>query len=210
MSDIPQTVAAGLRRAYLNDVVANGTLQLWHIDHDNFGRLLNTLEDQIELLHTGGSPDYTLMLDIMYYMTHYPDALHHPKEDLVFARLRLRDRSLATTVDALTRQHAELHQLGDRLLRLLDASAEDSITPREVIAAAAKTYVAGFRAHMRTEECEMLPAAALLLEADDWAEIDTAMRNFEDPLFGSCTEGRYAGLREQIEREAAPSAAPGP
>jgi hypothetical protein len=30
------------------------------------------------------------MLDIMFYMTHYPTLLHHPKEDLAFARIAAR------------------------------------------------------------------------------------------------------------------------
>ena len=69
------------------------SLMLWHADHVNFGRLLNLLEGQLQLLHDDGSPDYELMLDIMYYMTHYSDLLHHPKEDIVFARIKARDAS---------------------------------------------------------------------------------------------------------------------
>jgi hemerythrin-like domain-containing protein len=53
---------------------------LWHADHVNFGRLLNLLEGELRRLHDDRSPDYELMLDIMYYMTHYSDVLHHPKE----------------------------------------------------------------------------------------------------------------------------------
>ena len=64
------------------------TLALWHAEHVNFTRLLNLLDDQLSLFHDGGSPDYALMLDIMFYMTHYSDVLHHPKEDLVFAKIK--------------------------------------------------------------------------------------------------------------------------
>jgi len=61
------------------------TLSRWHAEHANFSKLLDLLERQVASFHDGGSPDYELMLEIMYYMTHYPDVLHHPKEDLVFA-----------------------------------------------------------------------------------------------------------------------------
>ena len=36
------------------------TLALWHAEHVNFARLLNLLEDQLSLFHTGAQPDYDL------------------------------------------------------------------------------------------------------------------------------------------------------
>ena len=55
------------------------TLMLWHADHVNFGRLLNLLESELQLAHDRGTADYDLMLDIMHYMLHYSDTLHHPQ-----------------------------------------------------------------------------------------------------------------------------------
>ena len=60
---------------------------------------------------------------------------------------------------------------------------------------------------MRTEESEILPRAARLLSETDWTEIDAAIANFDDPLFGSQAQDRYAGLREQINRQAQTSRA---
>ncbi len=71
------------------------TLALWHAEHVNFAKLLNILDGQLMLFHGGRSPDYELMLNIMFYMTHYSDVLHHPKEDLVFAKIREREKSVA-------------------------------------------------------------------------------------------------------------------
>ena len=69
----------------------NTTLATWHTDHANFARLLDLLEAQLDLFHRGETPHYELMLDIMFYMTHYPDVLHHPKEDMAFTRIRERE-----------------------------------------------------------------------------------------------------------------------
>ena len=176
------------------------SLMLWHADHVNFGRLLDLLDGQLQLLHDDGSPDYELMLEIMYYMTHYSDVLHHPKEDIVFARIKARDANAGATVDALTAQHAQLRDMGEAIVRVLDDAVNGSITPREHMEATARAYVAGLRAHMRTEESEILPVAARLLSETDWAEIDATIANFDDPLFGSNVQERYAGLREQINR----------
>ena len=179
--------------AAMHDVIA-----LWHTDHVNFGKLLNVLEDQLELFHSGGSPKYELMLDVMHYMTHYPDVLHHPKEDLIFARVRERAGSAGPIIDELTEQHARLRESGRELVRDLDGIVNGSILSRELVEAAARAYVTHFRNHMRVEETEILPLAARSLRVNDWAAVETAIRHIEDPLFGAKTEERYAALRRQI------------
>ena len=178
------------------------TLALWHTDHVNFGKLLDLLESEIGLFHDGGSPDYELLLDIMYYMTHYPDVLHHPKEDLVFAKIKERDGASAAKIDRLLEQHAALKACGEQLVRDLDDIVNGSILSRDQIETTAREYLATFRDHMRAEEAEILPLATRLLRQKDWAAIDAAVRHIEDPLFGPRTDERYASLAQQIAREA--------
>jgi hemerythrin-like domain-containing protein len=60
------------------------TIAVWRAEHLNFAKLLDILEEQLQRFHTGDEPNYELMLDIMFYMTHYSDLLHHPREDLAF------------------------------------------------------------------------------------------------------------------------------
>ena len=177
------------------------TLTHWHADHLNFGRLLNLLEDQLALFHDGGSPDYEMMLDIMYYMTHYSDVIHHPKEDLVFALIRQRDGGSARRIDELTEQHASLKRYGEELVRDLDNIVNGTIMSRERVESTGRIYVMNFRGHMRTEESEILPLAARLLGEADWARIDEAISHIEDPLFGARVEERYSALRQQIGRD---------
>jgi hemerythrin-like domain-containing protein len=178
------------------------TLLLWHADHVNFGRLLNLLDEELQRLHDSSSPDYELMLDIMYYMTHYSDVLHHPKEDLVFARIKARDERAGATVDELAAQHAQLRDMVQTVMHGLDDIVNGSIASRERVEATIRAYVTGLRAHMRTEDSDILPLAARLLRDSDWTEVDAAIANFEDPLFGEHVHERYAALREQIDRRA--------
>jgi len=186
------------------------TLMLWHADHVNFGRLLNLLEDELGRVHAAGAPDYELMHDIMFYMTHYSDLLHHPKEELMFARVGTRDASRRPTIDALTLQHARLKDIGEAAAGVLDAVVNGSITPRERIEAAARAYIAELREHMRMEESEILPCAGRLLTDADWAEIDAAIAHVDDPLFSGHVQERYAGLRAAINRQAQSSRAATP
>jgi len=178
------------------------TLTQWHMDHVNFAKLLDLLETELQNLHDGRLPQYDLMLDIMYYMTHYSDVLHHPKEDLVFAKVKERDHHAAARVDELTRQHAHLHSLGQQLANDLDDIIAGSIIPRERVETDARDYVQSFRTHMRMEEREVLPLAARLLRDLDWTEIGAAIHHIDDPLFGTSAEQRYAALHRQITRGA--------
>lgn len=178
------------------------TLMLWHADHVNFGRLLAMLERELERLDHTGTPDYQLMLDILYYIEHYSDALHHPKEDLVFARVGARNADVAELVAALSRQHVDLREMNEALQREFEDVVNGSIVSRAHILARGKSYIGAFREHMRTEETRILPLADRVLTGRDWDEVNETMADFEDPLFGARVQERYFALRQHINRHA--------
>ena len=178
------------------------TLAQWHTEHVNFAKLLNLLEVELDLFHKGDSPNYELMLDIMFYMTHYPDVLHHPREDLAFAKIKARDKSVGAAVDELSEQHAQLRKIGEELVGGLSDIVNGSIASRESVETPGRAYVANFRSHMRTEEKDILPMAAKLLRDSDWSEIKAAIQHIDDPIFGTAAEKRYAAIHKQIARQA--------
>ena len=59
-------------------------------EHANMGRLLDVLDDQIAVFGRGETPDYEAIRSILAYMIDYSDRYHHPKEDLIYHRLRER------------------------------------------------------------------------------------------------------------------------
>jgi hemerythrin-like domain-containing protein len=178
------------------------TLAQWHTEHLNFAKLLNILEAELDLFHKGDSPNYELMLDIMFYMTHYPDVLHHPREDLAFAKIKEREKSAGALVDELSAEHAQLRKTGEALLRGLSDIMNGSISSRGRVETPGRVYVANFRSHMRTEETKILPLAAKLLRNNDWSEIKAAIQHIDDPVFGKAAEKRYAAIHDQIARQA--------
>ena len=50
--------------------------------------MLDLLERETDRIRDGEKPDYELIHDIMRYMTVYSDAVHHPKEDRLYAELK--------------------------------------------------------------------------------------------------------------------------
>ena len=178
------------------------TIAVWRADHLNFAKLLDILEAQLQRLHTGDEPNYELMLDIMFYMTHYSDLLHHPREDLAFAKIKERDSSAGPLVDELARQHEFIKECGEELVTDLDGIVNGSIISRERVELPGRNYIAHFRNHMQREEDEILPLAAMLLRDKDWSAIEATLQHREDPVFGTNAEQRYAALRHEIGREA--------
>jgi hemerythrin-like domain-containing protein len=178
------------------------SISLWQAEHVNFATLLDLLEEQLDLFHRGKKPDYEMMLDIMFYMTHYPDVLHHPREDLAFERVLELDASSRPIVDDLAEQHIRLKDFGDVLVRSLENIVDGSITARDRVEVPGRAYIAEFRNHMLKEEKAILPLAAKLLSDGDWAAIGAAIKHIDDPVFGTKSEERYASLRQQIAREA--------
>jgi hemerythrin-like domain-containing protein len=185
-----------------SEVTMSDPIAIWHTEHANFATLLKLLEGQLDLFHEGESPDYDLMLDIMFYMTHYSDVMHHPREDLALARIMEHDPKAAPIVDDLAGQHGRLKECGKALVQALEDIVNGSIFSREHVETPGRAYVTEFRGHMQTEESTILPLAAKVLRARDWAAIDAVIRHIDDPLFGKKGEERYAALRRQIAREA--------
>ena len=182
-------------------------IPLWHAEHNNFVALLDLFEAELDRFSRGKAPDYELMLDVMFYMTHYPDVLHHPKEDLAFARIAAREPAVQPLVDVLNREHALLKREGDALVVALDDIVNGAITSRHHVEAPGRAYLATFRRHIDAEEANILPLAAALLDADDWAAIDGALHKLDDPLLGKPRDDRYAALRRRIARDGKSAAA---
>lgn len=167
-------------------------------DHLDFAKLLDLLEAEIGLFHRGEQPDYELMLEIFYCMTRYPDCFHHPKEELVFAKLAERDASTKPAVQELTLEHRVIAESGLQFVDNLNAALAGAVLTREAVEIPGLEYVARYRSHIEREERELFPLARTLLRRDDWTEIDAALEPSEAPLSGPQIEARYRSIRQQV------------
>lgn len=175
----------------------------WHQEHKRFAQVLDLLEREIDAFHRGEHPNYELMSDIVYYLRHYADSVHHPREDAAFRRLVHRDPSLELQVNRLLQEHRVISIAGDELLQHLQEAEGDVMVPRSELEAAAATYLVYYRNHLNVEEQQIMPRAARLLTDEDWAQVAAVATGTSDPLFGDAAGARFSELRKQIEREAA-------
>jgi len=149
----------------------NEPIAAWHADHVRFARLLDALEKEIAVFHGAGTPDYERMRDVVLWLRHYADGVHHPREDAAFERMVRRDASLALPVSRLMQEHRVIAHAGEALLEQLENAANGGFAPRAELEAAAATFLVYYRNHLNTEEAHILPRAAALLDAADWAAV---------------------------------------
>lgn len=177
-------------------------LAVWHADHINFAGLLDLLEEQVIAFHRGERPNYNLMGTILYYLRNFGDRVHHPREDVAYARLVERDPGMNIVVSRLLQEHRVIATVGEELLNRLNEAERDVITSRVALEAAAAMYLVYYRNHLSAEERHVIPRAAQLLTQEDWAAVAATIPASSDPLFGDNVEERFATLRQQIEAEA--------
>jgi hemerythrin-like domain-containing protein len=163
-------------------------------DHLNAVKLLDILEVQVRTLHEDETNDYLLMFDVMHYMRQYSDLFHHPKEDLIFEKLKDRDASARPIVDKLMVEHKALEEKGAQFFESLQAIVNESIVSRETLESQGHSYITLVYSHMKKEEDQVFPLASKLLREEDWAEIDMAMESKADPIFGGAVEEKYRTL----------------
>jgi hemerythrin-like domain-containing protein len=174
-------------------------------EHRNIETLLAVLERELEIFDRGDRPDYEVIRAIISYFELYPELYHHPQEDLVFAKLKLRDPAAAAKVGNLTLEH----QKGAERLRCVAQAVDGVLADREVLRQNVDNIVRDFieseRCHIMMEDRDFFPAALKALEPQDWTEIASASTNPEDPLFSEATEETFDALRArilQLEQEA--------
>ena len=167
----------------------------WHDDHVHFQRLLDLLEKEVDVFHSGRQPNYERMLDVIYYLQHFTDELHHPREDILFSRLAQRSPNLELPVARLRQEHCVIAHAGGQLQQILEQAIAGSYLARADIEALASTYLVYYRNHIAREETEILPAAERLLTPEDWDAAEGAA-----PA-SAASRVRYRELRRQIEQE---------
>lgn len=178
-------------------------------EHRSLAAVLHGLLSIVEGLNRqGGKPDFGLLLAMLTYIDEFPDRFHHPKEDqYLFRQLRLRAPDAVGLLDALETEHKRNGELMSGLRRALKRFEEHPEKPeaREAFRSLVKQYADFHWSHMRLEEEQVFPLAEARLNAQDWADINTAFRSNADPLIGTEAKDHYQDmLRKIVSRAPAP------
>ena len=169
-----------------------------HTEHANMAKLLNALDRQVTIFDAGGTPDYDIVQAVMEYFLDYPELCHHPKEDLIVRRLLELTGDKTHPAQKLEAEHEELGLLTRRFAKIMQRVLEEAELPRVDFIRAAREFIESQRHHVQMEEAHFLPHAEARLSDEDLAELDAALFERHDPLFGPRVEQKYAALRDNI------------
>jgi hemerythrin-like domain-containing protein len=149
-------------------------LDRWHEEHAHFRRLLELLQQELDVFHGAERPDYQLMLDVIRQLRDLGDGQHHPREDAAFERLVARQPDMLLPLNRLRQEHRVIVQAGEILARQLDGVLNGLYLPRAELEMAAATYLVYYTSHIAREEENILPLAEAALTPGDWQAVMAA------------------------------------
>lgn len=175
-----------------------------HQDHVNLAKLLTLLEQQADLLATGGEADLLLMTDIADYIRRYSDQIHHPKEDTIYEVFSARSGAAEAVIAGLLLEHQDLPTITQAFQGLLDNVINDSaILSRQELQGKITAFIEAQKAHLNTEEAELFPLINSTLEAADWVAVEQSVEEHSDPLFGHQLMERYRNVHRLVMQQRA-------
>jgi hemerythrin-like domain-containing protein len=166
-------------------------------EHRNIETLLAVLERELKI-DRGDRPDYDVIRTIISYFEVYPDLYHHPLEDLVFAKLKIRDPAAAAKVGNLAHEHQKGAERLHRAAQAVDSVLADREILRQNVDNIVRDFIEHERRHIMMEDRDFFPAALKALQPLDWTEIASTLISRKDPLFSEVAEKRFYGLRAHI------------
>lgn len=169
-------------------------------EHRNMSRLLDVLEHRIDMFAVAGDPDFDIVRGTADYFLEYPQLCHHPKEDVIFRRLKERCPHDVAALPNLESEHREVNQRAGRLHETITALLEETDIARDLVVDTARIFIEAERRHMTMEEDQFFPLAEDRLTAEDWSQIANDLNEAHDPLFGDRVETEFSTLSERLLR----------
>lgn len=173
-------------------------IEILRKEHVNMARLLALLEHQISRVERADRPDYELIKAIADYFADFPASCHHPKEDIIYDRLRQRNPGAAKAMGDLEDEHGAVAVRLDQLMLAIDNVLLEVEVSRERFCTVARGFIEDERKHMVMEERYFFPVALEALDDGDWSDIDATLKRTADPLFDVLVEDRFRTLRQEL------------
>lgn len=171
-------------------------------DHSHVVRMLAIIEGQLTAVRELKKADFELLRDIMHYMTHYPDRVHHPMEDAMIRRMTERDPATQSVTAVILREHAGLAEKGSAFLDVLQYVIDGGMVRREELEQRGRDYIDFLRTHMEKEDERVFPLAERVLDEADWDAVAAGIEARTDPVFGPVVAEDYERLYQFIRQQA--------
>ena len=169
-------------------------MQRLHLDHQRMAKILVATEQLAkDMRRAEMRSSLDKLLCVLEYINEYPEQIHHPFEDKLFAHLLACDITPEEReqVEANAARHKEMESQSSALLQgLMRPVKTQKVTE---LRASLKEFVEVQREHMRFEESTVFPMAERYLPESVWEALDSDYDSRTDPLFDA-NEARFEAI----------------
>ena len=168
-------------------------------DHHNIARLLVLMRNSIALITESNlEVEIPNILKCAEYLMSYPDEIHHPKEDILFDRLKYRDDSSTVYIENLLAEHKLLSRKSQEFYELVRETEERQYVEYDNLKMISVDYIDSQFRHMRYEEASVFPLIEQKLTLNDWKSILQSLPSGDDPLFNENRNSHFDSLYSKL------------
>ena len=173
-------------------------IEILRQEHRNIEKLLSVMEQELNVFDRGERPDYEVFGAIIEFFKMYPDACHHPKEDIIYEKFKARDPDRAASIADLQAEHREGAVRLRRVAQAIDAVLNDQEVLRESVDRIVRNFIEDERRHIALEDEVVFPAILSSLHPEDWADIALKIADRYGPPLEADFEEQFSTLRRDI------------
>ncbi len=170
-------------------------------EHGYMNRLLAILRRKHQLLEEDKGINYSLVREIVDYLANHSEAVHHPKEDLIYHYYVEKYGNQEDVAD-LEQDHKALAASTHEFLDLIEMILQDAVVPQDIVKERLAQFVREQKQHLELEEKQVLPLINDTFTETDWQYVEGMWDGSDDdPVFGDTIADRYKQLAERVRQE---------
>jgi hemerythrin-like domain-containing protein len=148
-------------------------MKLLRDDHAGLSRVLREIDAQQSALTSTPETARAVLAEAVRYLLVYQHSIHHPREDLLFSRIREREPGLYRNMRQLVREHRIGQERAEALAWALSRATPGQLRGKLGVRLSRqlRDYVEKTRAHMRREEAVFYTGSERVLRSSDWAAL---------------------------------------
>jgi hemerythrin-like domain-containing protein len=173
-------------------------IEILRREHRNIEKLLRVMEQELSVFDRGGRPDYEVFGAVIEFFKKYPDSCHHPKEDVIYEKFKVRDPGRAASIADLQAEHREGAVRLRGVAQAIDSVLNDQELLRESVDRIVRDFIDNERKHIALEDEVIFPAIVGTLHPGDWAEIALTLADRYGPPLEADFEEQFSILRRNI------------
>lgn len=165
-------------------------------DHARFSRVLSMIGRDAQRLLDEPEAVLPLLSEAVDYVVNYQNVHHHPREEVMFAKIADASETLAGTSARLSQEHELTDRAGEELLATIQRASHSSSqrSTRQELARQLERFARSMRSHIAQEEEILYSEAWDTLSPADW---DDLAASAPDPL-DRAQDDRYPLLAEYV------------